>query len=53
MKRFPAKISELATLQKSMTSEGNHALLLANRRSVYFPDILYDCIHPLRIQKHN
>ena len=30
MKLFPAKISERATLQKSMTSEGNSALLPAN-----------------------
>ena len=30
MKLFPAKNSELATSQKSMTSEGNNALLPAN-----------------------
>ena len=30
MKLFPAKISERVTLQKSMTSEGNSALLPAN-----------------------
>ena len=30
MKLFPAKISEWATLQTSMTSEGNSALLPAN-----------------------
>ena len=29
---------------KSMTSEVNHELLLANRRSIYFTDILYNCM---------
>ena len=32
MKLFPAKIAERATLQKSMTSEGNILILIVDRR---------------------
>ena len=44
MKLFPAKISEPATLQKSMTSEGNSVLLPTNvyAREIYFHKFVHE-----------
>ena len=44
MKLFPAKISERASSQKSMTSEGNSALLTDGRR--------LDNIYSFKISSH-